>query len=92
MRTWLYHPRFPEGKIFDDEGREAPPIPSDPLWVDSPGKLQLTTDDVVKAAVEQELAKQAMDRPQMEAEYKKKFGKRPSTLWSDAAIITALNR
>ena len=76
MRTFRYSRQFPLGKIYDTEpGKADPHISTAPAdAVDNPGKLLLTTDDIVEAAVKQELARQTPDRAELEAEFGKKTG------------------
>jgi len=76
VRTMLYSRQFPLGKVFDTEPNKADPhisrAPSDA--VDNPDKLLLTTDDIVNAAVDAELARQTAERDELEDEFKKKTG------------------
>lgn len=60
-------------------------------WVEHRSELQMTTDQIVEAAVKQELAQQSKDRPQLEREYEKKHGEKASSLISDAAIERGYN-
>lgn len=93
MRTWRYHRDFPEGRIFDTEpGKPDPLVPHKSLgWVENRGDLQMTTDQVVEAAVKQELAKQDSNRIGLEKEFKKMTGEQPSSLISDKAMTRAYN-
>lgn len=93
MRTMLYSREFPQGKVYDTEkGMPDPHVSTAPSdAVDSPAKLQLTSDQIVEAAVKAELAKQVRERPELEAEYEKKFGRRPSNLWKDETLIKKLD-
>jgi hypothetical protein len=82
MRTWMFHQRCPEGKIFDTTGETAPVPPSEPGWVDTPAKLVLdvakATEQMIENAVKAELAAQGSHRRELELEHKKKYGEEPS--------------
>lgn len=93
-RVMMYHKLHPLGKVFDTE-RDMPDPPVPPKsdgWVDSPDKLQMTADQVVEAAVRQELAKQSSDRPLIDKEHKKKYGYEPRGVEADAKVIKALDQ
>lgn len=96
MRTFRYSRECPQGKIFDTEPhREDPYPPPTPAqgWYDNPGvpEMRMSTDDVIAAVVNQELAKQSSDRILMEREVLKKTGQRARTTAPDAKIIDVLN-
>lgn len=79
MLTWRYHRKCPEGKIFDTEGREAPPVPAlSEGWVEHRGDLNMTaeqlSDRMVENAVKAELARQGSHRKELENDHKKKYG------------------
>ena len=72
-RTFRYSKEWPEGKIFDTEGKEAPFPPSELNgWFDSPAKVHVTQDQLIDALVRRELASQPSDRNKLELEVKKK--------------------
>lgn len=83
MRTFLYHPKYPEGKIFDTEGREAPyPPPASAGWVEHRGDLKMTEfergQQMVENAVRAELARQEKEgRAELDREHVKKYGVEP---------------
>lgn len=83
------------GRIFDTEpGMPDPELPKHWKslgWVEHQGELQVTTEQVVEAAVKQELAKQSKDRVELEREYEKKTGEKASSLISDKAMVSAYN-
>ena len=85
MRTFRYHKDCPEGKIFDTEPGMPDPLvpPKGTGWVEHRSELQMTKDEVVAAAVKQELARQSTERDELEAEHKKKFGYEPRAVESD---------
>lgn len=90
----LYHKLHPLGRVFDTE-RDMPDPPVPPKsegWVDSPAKLQLTTDQVVEAAVKEELEKQSSDRPLIDKEHKKKYGYEPRAVEGDERVVKALDQ
>ena len=73
MITWMYHRDYPEGKLFDTEGRKYPQPPSELNgWFDTPAKLHITQDQLIEALVKRELAKQPSDRNELESEIRKK--------------------
>jgi hypothetical protein len=82
MRTWRFHPRCPEGKIFDTTGETAPKPPEEPGWVDTPAKLTISvekaTEQMIENAVKAELAAQGPHRSELEREHRKKYGEDPS--------------
>lgn len=83
MRTWRFHLKFPEGKIFDTTGETAPvPPPESSGWVDTPAKLvldqQKATEQMIENAVKAELAAQGPHRRELEKEHAKKYGEEPS--------------
>lgn len=90
MRTFRYSRQHPEGVIFDTEpNMKDPHLPSNWKalgWVEHRSELQMTTDQVVEAAVKQELSKQSKDRPELELEYEKKTGEKANSLISDEAM------
>lgn len=81
MRTWMFHMRCPEGKIFDTTGETAPKIPEAQGWVDTPAKLVLdprkATEQMIENAVMAELAAQGPHRRELEKEHGKKYGVEP---------------
>lgn len=81
------------GRIFDTEpGMPDPHLPSNWKslgWVEHQGELKVTTEDVVEAAVKEELAKQSSNRIGLEKEYEKKTGEKASSLISDKALERA---
>ena len=82
MRTFMYHRQYPEGKIFDTEGIEAPyPPPPSSGWVEHRGELNMTpeqiTDRMVENAVREELKRQGEHRAELEREHVKKYGEAP---------------
>lgn len=92
MRTFRYSREFPQGKIFDTEGKVAPLPPSELQgWFDSPAKLSMTQDQVIEAIVKQELAKQSSDRPEMDIEFEKKTGEKAHFATSDRNVIAVLD-
>lgn len=79
MLTWMYHRKFPEGKLFDTEGREQPYPPSKSEgWVEHRGELNMTdeqrADQMVENAVRAEIAAQGQHRGELEREHAKKYG------------------
>ena len=98
MLTFRYSKEYPEGKLFDTEGRQHPhPPPELNGWFDSPAKIHVTQDQLIDAIVRRELAGQSSDRVLAENELVKKTrmetGRdvRPSALVADKKIITALD-
>jgi hypothetical protein len=92
MRTFRYSREWPQGKIFDTEGKVAPLPPSELNgWFDTPAKLHMTQDDVIEAVVKQELAKQSSDRPEIEKEFKRKKGERAHFAASDRSLIKVID-
>lgn len=95
----LYHKDYPQGVVFDTEPNKADPlVPSRGTgWTEHREDLKLTTDQIVEAAVKQELARQSSDRIPAERELVKKTrmetGRdvRPSALVPDKKIIDALD-
>jgi len=82
LRTWRFHMKCPEGKIFYTTGETAPKPPEEPGWVDTPAKLvidpQKATEQMIENAVKAELAAQGPHRRELELEHKKKYGEEPS--------------
>lgn len=91
-RTFRYSKEFPEGKIFDTEGRQAPFPPSELNgWFDSPAKVHITREQLIDAVVRQELAKQSSDRPLLDRELRKKTGKQAHFAAKDETLIKVLD-
>jgi len=90
MRTWLYSKEFPLGKIFDTTGETAPK-PPERGWVEDRGLLNLTTDQIVEAAVRAELALQGPDRDKLDDEHRKKFGEDPHGLATNAEVENVMS-
>lgn len=78
MRTFRFHLKCPEGRIFDTTGETAPKPPEEPGWVDTPAKLvldpQKATEQMIENAVKAELSAQGPHRRELETEHKKKYG------------------
>lgn len=92
MLTFRYHRDFPEGKVFDTEGRQAPRPPSELNgWFDCRSKIHVTQDQLIEAVVKQELAKQSSDRPEIEKEYKRKTGQRAHYAAKDSTLIKVVD-
>lgn len=93
MRTFRYSKEHPEGVIFDTEpGRPDPLVPPESSgWFDTPSKLVMTQDEVIASLVMTELKKQGDDRPLMEKEFQKKFGRKPHGRMSTENLIKALD-
>ena len=96
--TYMYSTQWPQGKLFDTEsGREHPLAPKQGqvlggvVWYDSPHYLTMTQDQIVEAAVKQELAKQGEDRELLDKEHQKKFGHEPRGVESDERVEKALD-
>jgi hypothetical protein len=86
--TWRYSKEFPEGKVFDTEGREAPRPPSELNgWFDTPAKLHITQDELIEAVVKRELASQSSDRTEIEKAVKRKTGKKTHFAAKDETLI-----
>lgn len=90
MRTWLYCKEFPLGKIFDTTGETAPK-PPDRGWTENRGELNMTTDQIVEAAVRAELARQGPDRDKLDDEHRKKFGEDPHGLATNAEVENVMS-
>lgn len=86
MRTFMYHPDFPLGKIFDTTGETAPKPPTGGGWVEHRGELNVTTDQIVEAAVKEELRRQGEDRPKLDAEHRKMYGEDPHGLARNSEV------
>ena len=90
IRTFRYSREHPEGVIFDTEPHmKDPHLPSNwksAGWVEHRSDLQMTADQVIEAAVKNELAKQSKDRVELEREVEKKTGEKASSLISDEAM------
>lgn len=92
MRTFRYHRDYPEGVIFDTEGREAPlPPPEINGWFDCRSKIHMTQDQLIEAVVKRELAKQGSDRVELESEFTKKTGAVPHALAQERTLIKVLD-
>lgn len=92
MRTFMYSKEFPEGKIFDTEGREAPYPPTELQgWFDCRSKIHVTQDQLIDAIVRRELSKQSSDRIEMEHEFEKKTGAKPSSMAKDETLVRVLD-
>ena len=92
MKTWRYSNEYPEGRIFDTEGREAPLPPSELNgWFDTPAKLHLTQDQLIEAVVKRELSKQSSDRPEIEKAVKRKKGLTPHFAAKDETLIKVVD-
>lgn len=103
MRSFRYHKTCPEGRIFETDpahaDRQFPLVPPPGSgWVEHRSDLHMTTDQIVEAAVRQELARQSADRPAMERELVKKTrmeggdpNARASSLVPDKKIVGALD-
>lgn len=88
---YRYHKDFPFGKLFDTVGIEAPLPPKGGGWVEWPNHLNITTDQVVEAAVRQELARQGPERDKLDDEHRKKFGEDPHGLATNAEVENVLS-
>lgn len=97
MRTFRFHPQFPEGKIFDDTGREAPfPPPKGSGWVEHREELKMSYLDMgskmVENAVKAELAQQEKEgRAKLDAEHKKKYGFEPPVRASTEQVANIMD-
>lgn len=92
MRTFRYHRDFPLGKIFDTTGETAPVPPVGNGWVEHRGELQHMTDDqIVEAAVREELRRQGPDRDKLDDEHRKKFGQDPHGLATNAEVENVMS-
>lgn len=94
MRTFRFSKQCPEGKIFDtDPGNPDPyPPPTESQgWFDNPGRLRMTTDEVIEAAVKAELAKQNSDREKLEKEFEHKTGEIPHFASKDKTLTGVLD-
>ena len=92
MRTFRYHPTVPFGQIFDTTGETAPKPPVGNGWVEHRGELpHLTTDQIVEAAVREQLQKQGSDRDKLDNEHRKKFGEDPHGLATNAEVENVLS-
>jgi hypothetical protein len=96
MRTFRFHVKCPEGKIFDTTGETAPyPPPESAGWVDTPAKLVLdkkkAVDQMIENAVKAELAAQGSDRDKLDAEHRKKYGEDPHTLATTAEVSNVMD-
>lgn len=90
MRTWRYSKEFPLGKIFDTTGETAPK-PPERGWVEDRAMLDLSTDQIVEAAVRAELARQGPDRDKLDDEHRKKFGQDPHGLATNAEVENVMS-
>ena len=97
MKTFMYSKKFPDGKLFDTLG-DGEPLPTKQgqimdgvAWYDSPYYLKMTTDQVVEAAVMQELAKQGSDRDLLDKEHQKLYGFEPRAVESDKRVEKSLD-
>lgn len=92
MLTWMYSKQFPEGKLFDTEGRQHPRPPSElEGWFDCRSKIHVTQDQLIDAIVRRELAAQPADRMKLEAEYRDKTGDTPHPLSKEKTLISVLD-
>lgn len=92
MLTWRYSKEYPEGKLFDTEGREHPfPPPEVNGWFDCRSKIHTTRDELIEAVVRRELANQGSDRIELEAEFTKKTGAVPHALSQEKTLIKVLD-
>ena len=99
MRTFMFSKKAPQGALFNtDPGHPEPhPCPKHGqtvdgvIWYDSPSYLTMSTDDVVEAVVKQELAKQSAERPEMDAEHRKKYGYEPAQMTPDSKVEEILD-
>lgn len=97
MRTWRFHEKCPEGKIFDTEpGMPDPLVPRESDgWVDTPAKLILdpkaAADRMVENAVRAELAKQGPDRERLDREHRQKFGVDPHNQATNAEVANVID-
>lgn len=97
MRTFRFHPKFPEGKIFDTEGREAPFPPSPSLgWVEHRGELKMTEmemgSQMVENAVRAELAQQEKEgRDKLDKEHVEKYGFAPPPRATTEAVANIMD-
>jgi len=88
----MYHRDFPLGKIFDTTGETAPRPPVGHGWVEHRGELeQMTTDQIVEAAVRAQLAAQGPDRDKLDDEHRKKFGTDPHNLATNAEVENVMS-
>jgi len=92
----MYHKDFPEGKIFDTEGIEAPYPPSlSSGWVEHRGELNMSTeqmtDRMVENAVREELRRQGEHRGELESEHKKKYGVAPDMRATNEEIANVMD-
>lgn len=92
MITFRYHKDFPQGKKFDTEGKQFPPVPSELNgWFDTPAKLHITQDEMIAAVVKQELASQSSDRAEIDREYTKKTGDVAHFAAKDETLVKVLD-
>lgn len=92
MRTFRYHPKHPQGQIFDTTGETAPKPPVGGGWVEHLCELpKMTSDQIVEAAVRQELARQGPDRDKLDDEHRKKFGEDPHGLATNAEVENVMS-
>lgn len=92
MLSWFYHRDFPEGKVFDTEGREAPYPPGELAgWFDCRSKIHTTQDELIDRLVRRELSKQSSDRIEMEREFERKTGDKPPTMAKDETLVKVLD-
>lgn len=92
MITFRYSKEFPEGKLFDTEGRQHPYPPSELSgWFDCRSKIHVTQDQLIEAIVRRELAAQPSDRLQLEAEFKDKTGAVPHAHASEKTLVKVLD-
>lgn len=93
MRTFRYSKAYPEGKLFDTEGRDGLEFPPSELngWFDCRSKIHTTQDELIEAVVRRELAAQPSDRIELEREFRKKTGDRPSALATEKTLVKVLD-
>lgn len=93
-RVFLYHRKHPMGVIFDTlPGQPDPLIPDGWKalgWSDVPVG-GMTTDEVIEAAVKEELARQSPDKARLEAEYTDKTGDVPHFAAKEKTLISVLD-
>ena len=92
MITRRYSKEYPEGKLFDTEGRKHPYPPSELNgWFDCRSKIHVTQDELIDAVVRRELAKQPSDRPELEREFRNKTGAIPHALATEKTLVRVLD-
>lgn len=92
MLTFRFSKEYPEGKLFDTEGREHPYPPSELNgWFDCRSKIHVTQDQLIDAVVRRTLAEQPSDRIELEREFTKKTGATASATSSEKTLVKVLD-